>query len=471
MNMILKSADCCFLCNESFNNDDKSLYKVRDHDHLTGKYRGAAHCKCNINFFSNRYLPIVFHNLRGYDSHLIITEMYKLYPDKDLTIIPNNYEKFMSFKMGKLKFIDSFQFMNSSLEDLVKNLYDKDNEDKYINFPSMKQYYKDHIDLLCKKGVYPYEFIDNDEKLNYPGLPDKSEFYSKLSKSGITDEEYIHAQDVYDKLNCKSFLDYHLTYLKTDVLLLADVFENFRKTCMKYYELDPANYVTSPGLSWDAMLLKTNIKLELMSDLKVLDIMERMKRGGLCFVGSKRHVVANNKYMENYDENKESNYIMYWDANNLYGTVMTQYLPYDEIKIDNTIDINNALKTDDNNDVGYIIECDLHFPEEIHHKLKEFPPAPEILVPKDEWMSDFQLDLQKELKIKTKTKKLIPHLMDHKNYCIHYRNLKYLVELGIEITKVHNIVSFKQKDWMKSYIDFNTDKRKQAKNDFEKDFF
>ena len=208
----------------------------------------------------------------------------------------------------------------------------------------MKQYYKDHIDLLCKKGVYPYEWVNSSEKLNYKGLPDKSGFYSRLSKSGITDEEYLHAQDVYDKLNCKSFLDYHLTYLKTDVLLLADVFENFRKTCITYYDLDPANYISAPGLAWDAMLLKTSIKLELMHDLKVLDIMERHKKGGLVFVGSKRHVVANNKYMDNYDKDKESNYILYLDANNLYGTVMTQSLPYDEIKIDNTLDIKKSIR-------------------------------------------------------------------------------------------------------------------------------
>ena len=123
-----------------------------------------------------------------------------------------------------------------------------------------------------------------------------------------------------------------------------------RKTCITYYDLDPANYISAPGLSWDAMLLKTSIKLELMHDLKVLEIMERHKKGGLVFVGSKRHVVANNKYMDNYDKDKESNYILYLDANNLYGTVMTQSLPYDEIKIDNTLDIKNVLETDDNND-------------------------------------------------------------------------------------------------------------------------
>jgi hypothetical protein len=91
-------------------------------------------------------------------------------------------------------------------------------------------------------------------------------------------------------MGCQSFLDYHSIYLKTDVLLLADVFEKFRKTCCDYYKLDPANYMTAPSLAWDAMLLLTDIKLELITDTKMLDMVERQKRGGLCFVGSKRYV-------------------------------------------------------------------------------------------------------------------------------------------------------------------------------------
>jgi hypothetical protein len=172
-----------------------------------------------------------------------------------------------------------------------------------------------------------------------------------------------------------------MTYLKCDVVLLSDVFENFRKTCIKYYDgLDPANYISAPSLAWDAMLKKTEVELDLISDEKVLDIIERHKRGGLCFVGSKRHVKANNKYLEDYDPEQESNYLMYWDANNLYGWAMSQYLPYKNISLNSyiTIDqINSILDTTpDDNDVGYIIECDLEYPSEIHDKLKEFPPCP-----------------------------------------------------------------------------------------------
>ena len=154
--------------------------------------------------------------------------------------------------------------------------------------------------------------------------------------------------------------------------------------------------------------------------------------------------------MDNYDKNKESNYIMYLDANNLYGWAMSQPLAYDKVEINNNIDIKTVLETSDNDENGYVVECDLHFPKEIHEKLKQYPPAPENMIPKDEWLSEYQKEIKQKLNIKNSTTKLIPHLMDHNNYCIHYRNLKYIVGLGVEIKQVHNIVSFKQKSMVKT---------------------
>lgn len=468
-----KTATCCSICKQSFNEGD---IKCRDHCHRTGEYRGATHQKCNINYFCNRYTPVIFHNLRGYDSHFIIKQAYSILKEignPKIDAIPNSYEKFMSFNIGDLRFIDSFQFMASSLEKLVENLYSDDVNNKYKNFDNMKKYYSgEALDLLCRKGFYPYEWVDNDDKLNHVGLPERKEFYSMLSKEHISEDNYKHATNVYNKLNCETFRDYHLTYLKCDVLLLADVFENFRNTCISYYDLDPANYLTSPSLAWDAMLKMTNIELEQISDIKILNIIERQKRGGLCFVGSKRHIEANNEYLENYDDKKDSNYLMYWDANNLYGQAMSQPLPYKDIEFSN-VDIDTVLNTSDDNETGYILEVDLHIPDEIHDKLKEYPPCPEIMTPTEDMFSDYQKELMKKHNIKANknTTKLVPHLMDKKNYCIHYRNLKYVVELGLKITIVHNIISFKQKTWLKEYIDFNTEKRKHAKNEFEKDFF
>ena len=150
---------------------------------------------------------------------------------------------------------------------------------------------------------------------------------------------------------------------------------------------------------------------------------------------------------------------------------MSEHLPYDNLKIDNNIKIETVLETSDENEVGYILEVDIIFPPEIHEKLKEYPPAPEILTPEDSWMSEYQLSLINKNNIKTKSVKLVPHLMKHEKYCIHYRNLKYLISLGIKVEAVHNIVSFKQKQWLKPYIEFNTDMRTKARNEFEKDFF
>ena len=203
-------------------------------------------------FRSNRYLPIVVLNLRGYDSHLISKKAHNIknkIGDKQINVIPNSYEKFMSFSIGALKFIDSFQFMASSLEKLAENLCDP--IDKYKNFNSMKAEFPEQYEILCQKGVYQYDFVDDVSKLDYNGLPPIESFYSKLKQEGITNDEYERAQKVYDELNCNSVKYYHMAYLKTDVLLLADVFENFRTVCMNYYKLDPANYLFAPSLAWD----------------------------------------------------------------------------------------------------------------------------------------------------------------------------------------------------------------------------
>jgi len=469
-NINFKNATSCYICNEELNEKIPKLKKVKDHDHKTGKYIGAAHACCNINYFSNRYLPVVFHNLRGYDGHLIIKEAHAL-GIPNIGAIPNSNEKLMSLNIGPLKFIDSFQFMASSIEQLTLNLY-QPGGDKYKYFNSMKKEFPEHMDKLCRKGYYPYEWLDDNEKFNYIGLPPKEKFYSTLTQKNISDEEYKHACSVYEALGCKSFLDYHLAYLKCDVLLLSDIFENFRNTCLSNYNLDPANYISAPSLAWDAMLLKTGVKLEQISDIKILDIIERQKRGGLCFVGSKRYVQANNRYTETFNKDLPENYIIYLDANNLYGWAMSEALPYKDIKFSNETTLENILKTEDEGDTGYILEVDLLFPEELHDKFKQFPPCPENIAPCDDWLSDYQKEIAKKNNIKTTScKKLIPHLYEHKNYCIHYRNLKFVHELGVKINKIHNIISFKQAKWLKPYIDFNTQKRKEAKNDFEKDFF
>ena len=259
--MRFKLMDKCHICDKRYT--DKDVH-VRDHCHITGKFRGSAHQECNLKLRvrpENIKIPVIFHNLRGYDSHFImqqIGEIAKNYAYKDrkgkeqpLTInaIPNNMEKYMAFMLGNhLNFIDSFQFMSSSLDKLVSNLPKEAFKYTSEEFTGKK------LSLMSRKGVYPYDFMDSFEKFNRMELPTKELFYSVLNDQHITNGEYDHAKRVWKTFNIKTMGEYHDLYLKSDMLLLADVFENFRKTCLQYYKLDPCHYFTSPGLSWDAML-------------------------------------------------------------------------------------------------------------------------------------------------------------------------------------------------------------------------
>ena len=159
-----------------------------------------------------------------------------------------------------LRFVDSFKFMSSSIGKLTDNL-DREKFHSISNYVHGKKQ-----ELLLRKGVYPYDYVDCLEKLNEKELPPKKTFYSNLNDEVISDEDYEHAQKVWKEFGMKSMRDYQDLYLMSDVLILADVFENFRKVCLDNYKLDPAWYYTSPGLSWDAMIKLTKVELELLTD-------------------------------------------------------------------------------------------------------------------------------------------------------------------------------------------------------------
>ena len=172
--------------------------------------------------------------------------------------------------------------------------------------------------LLLRKGVYSYEYMDSWERFDKTSLPYKKPFSSELYLEGITDKDYTHAQKVFKELGLKNLGDYHDLYVQSDTLLLADVFENFRNKCIEIYELDPAHFLSAPGLVWQACFKKTEIELELLTNIDMLLKVEKGIRGRICHA-IHRYARANNKYMKNYDKNIKSSYLMYLDANNLYG--------------------------------------------------------------------------------------------------------------------------------------------------------
>ena len=470
----------CHICDIKYTNKD---VRVRDHCHITGKYRGSAHQDCNLKLQikpETIKIPVIFHNLRGYDSHFIMQEIGKIakehtYKNKrgeechmNINCIPNNMEKYMAFMLGyHLVFLDSFQFMSSSLDNLIKNLPDE--AFKYTK----QEFKKEQFNLMKQKGIYPYDHMDSFDRFNETKLPVQQDFYSILNNEHISDEQYKHAQNVWDTFNLKTMGDYHYLYLKSDILLLADVFENFRKTCLQYYKLDPCHYFTSPGLSWDAMLKMTDIKLELMVDIDMFQFIEKGMRGGISYIAN-RYGKANNKYMKNDDEKAPSKYIMYLDANNLYGWAMSQALPTGGFKWlpPKQIEKINLGKYTENSEKGMILEVDLEYPTELHNSHNDYCVAAEKFCVTKNMLSPYCKQILEKFNITIgQVKKLIPTLADKQKYVLHYRNLQLYLDLGLKLKKVHRVLMFNQSPWLKQYIDFNTQKRTHAKNSFEKDFF
>ena len=475
-----KKAIKCHICDQQYTDKD---IRVRDHCHITGKFRGSAHQDCNLKLRikpATIKIPVLFHNLRGYDSHFIMQQIGEIakkhaYKNKrgeechmNINCIPNNMEKYMAFMLGNhLVFLDSFQFMSSSLDNLIKNLPDE--AFKYTK----QEFKKEQFNLMKQKGIYPYDYMDSFNRFNETQLPNKQDFYSILNNEHISDEQYMHAQNVWNTFNIKTMGDYHDLYLKSDILLLADVFENFRKTCLQYYKLDPCHYFTSPGLSWDAMLKMTNIKLELMNDIDMFQFIEKGMRGGTSYIAN-RFGEANNKYMKTYNENSPSKYIMYLDANNLYGWAMSQYLPTGNFKwlSQKRIKKTNLGKYTENSDKGLILEVDLEYPQELHNLHNDFPLGPEKIKVAKDMLSDYCKQIADKFNISSGlVHKLIPTLNDKEKYILHYRNLQLYLSLGLKLKKIHRVLQFNQSPWLKQYIDFNTQKRTNAKNSFEKDFF
>ena len=360
--------EICYICKKEFHKSDKKHYKVRDHCHYTGKYRGAAHNICNLRYQIPKEIPVVFHNGSTYDYHFIIKELVKEF-DGNFECLGENTEKYITFSVPikekienknieityKIKFIGSYRFMLMPLSKLIDNLSEGIHNNKCADCKSCLDYMRstknEKLILKClncetyyrKKCneeliksftityVYPYEYMDNWERFNEMSLPSKESFYSTLNMENIDDSDYRHGNNVFKRFKLKNLGVYHDLYVQSDTLLLADVFENFRNKCLEVYELDPAHFLSLPGLAWQACLKKTNVKLELLTDYDMLLMVEEGIRGGICH-SVHRCAKANNKYMENYDENKESSYIQYLDANNLYPWAMSQKLPKNNFK-------------------------------------------------------------------------------------------------------------------------------------------
>lgn len=457
----------CHLCGGSFSDTDE-LRKVCDHNHVTGKYRGPAHNKCNLLLRMPNFVPVVFHNLTGYDGQYILNSLCRGFANDgwEISVIAVSGEKFKSISFTKryglekftYRFIDSFAFLSSSLDVLAKNLRDSDKHFTRSAYPDQTKF-----NLVNKKGFLPYDVIDSLEALQMKQLPAFKDLKPVMGE--IDEEHYNNGLKVWEEFGCSTLQDYLEIYLKTDVLLLADVFETFRNLAMRDYRLEPLHYISLPSFAWDAMLLKTKVELQLITDPDMFNMIERSKRGGVSFIAH-RHAKANNPYIAGYDPKKRKTYLMYLDANNLYGWAMCKPLPVDGFKFAKVMTVEELMAIDVDGKTGYFIECDLEYPTSLHLSHSLLPLAPENVKVRNDELSDYQKLFESK-----EEEKLCTNLKDKKNYVLHIRNFQQYVKLGMKCTAVKRVISFNQKPFMEPYIMDNTRFRAKAKNDFEKDFY
>ena len=410
---------------------------------------------------------------------------------------------------GCIRFIDSYRFLSSGLDSLVKTIVDNSNKtlrnlkeeiidnDEILNIineiiednktiEDLKKDYPEKIEnleealvdymgendlkilktgfsnkwkSLTKKLAYPYEYFNSIDDYQKPvNNLEKKDFFSKLKNKCPDDEEIQRTMDIIKRFNIKNGKELTEIYLKSDVLLLECVFEKFMKVSVNEFGINPLYCVSLPGYTWQCGLKYTGINLQTLQDKDMILLLENNIRGGISSVMGDRYIKS--------DKNKK---ILYIDANNFYGHSMSQYLPYDKIKFDNNIKLEDILNTRDDSDTGYFVEVDLKYPDNIKQKTKNFPFAPM----NKKINPDNFIDYMKEIKPDNyiQTKKLICDWSDKKNYLIHYRMLKFYIRQGMIVDKIHNVISFRQSRWLEKYINFNTQKRNKAKNDFEKDFY
>ena len=458
-----KATNCCY-CNVEFY---KPREKVRDHDHFTGLYRGAACRSCNSILTINQKTPIncFFHNGNRYDSHIIINYLTKLQEMKLIkdmkisSVISRNTQNFISFKLDNITFKDSYDFLSSSLAKLASNLTIED-------FTLTKTLHSDttKFNLMIKKGEYPYEYMNDFNRFGETKIPEISKFYSTLTMESLTEERYNHVKQVWSVFKIKNMGEYHDLYLQTDVYLLADIFEKFRNTSITARRIDPSHSYTLPGYSWQCFLLESKVKLPYIENSDVHLMLEKGIRGGIT----------------NAIKRRTSDNILYIDANNLYGYAMSQYLPYDNFEIalfdesiykDKTIEqfIEILMDIKSDSDKGMILEVDIDYPIDLHDLHNDFPLLPLNRKVDQSELSEFQKKLiEKKF---SPCNKLVLDLKDKKNYVIHYRMLQFAIKAGLKLRNVHRIITFNQKPFMKSYIDGNSLSRAKAKSDFEKDYY
>jgi hypothetical protein len=472
------AATVCEYCKATFSD---AVKKVWHHDHITGEFVAALCQRCNTRIRQPlAVLPIFFHNLRNYDMHAMCIEGFSQMKGWILKPIAQTKEKYITLtaktEVGRdeaghaiffeIRFVDSYQFLTASLDKLSSNLP----RNKMINAQLFRSQFPGLVDddVIFGKGVFPYSYLDHEHKLNEFDLPAIGAFYDTLTDSlSITEADYDRASRAWQQFRCVQFRDYLHRYLELDCVLLADVFENFRVTALANTGLDPANYITLPQFTFSAAF--RNVKCDLLTDPEMYSFFEDGIRGGMSFVNM------------HYVKAEGDTFISYWDENNLYGNALGQLLPTANFRwlTREEIDAVDWLNVETEGESGYVLKLDLEYPRDIHDKTQDFPLAPEPGEVTEDMFTDFmseqwtrRCEFRRGGEVKYKPeKKLLMTCRNKSEYVVHFKLLKFYLEMGMKIIRVHEVVKFTQTALFRKYIEDNSARRQLATDDFTKDLY
>ena len=452
-----REALVCHICAATIKSNEK---KVRDHDHNTGEYLGAAHNWCNLQRRDQRLqIPVFSHNFSGYDHHYIIEALPKvMHRVKALHAIPLNTEKFKQITLNSLTLKDSLSFMDGSLEKLVETLVKSKHD-----FPLLKQVIESEEKqaLAIRKGVYPYEFVrDLSGLLRQEELPAREQFYSCLLQGTVSEEEYEHARNVWKTFACKNMADYTRLYVITDTVLLAEVILRFRSYIHRQYRLDPVLFISLPSLSKDIMLKTSKVRIQYVHDPDMISFFRSGIRGGLSYVATR---YADIEEMEQKTGKKHA--LLYIDANSLYGCAMSHKLPLNNYEwlTQKEIDALDFETLDFESPIGYAFDVTLSYPSELHLDHSSYPLAPEHIKIQKNDLSPYAKGCLDSLDLKyVPTTKLAGTFNRREHYVCHGMNLKLYLELGMKLEKVHCAVKFNQGDYMRDFVAEMAERRRNA---------
>ena len=423
----------------------------------------------------------------------MLLPLFQRYPDKftPLKIIGSNFENFKSVDYGSFVVRDSFMILHTALANLVDQLRkqgERTENNLWSYFPHTKKWLQTYygpdtgIDqaahlLILKKGVYPYEYMTSLTKLSDASLPVHQAFFSALSAGNVSSEDYAHAQQVYSAFKCQTLRDYTDLYVASDVVLLADCLAHRRKIMYQTFKLDICHFMSLPSYAKQVVLKMTGIKLDYIKDTRMIEMIDRGVIGGVSMVDTS-FFQANTPYFDDptrnstlllkkkipvsklYNPKKARKDILTVDCNGLYSFCMTKPLPYKDFRWENPSIITDRFiqNYSDEDRRGLFVEVDLAYPRELHRTHDSFPCAPSHQMIPEKDLSPYQQEYLSRHNIKHATEhyKVIPNLYDKHNYVCHIKNLQQYVSLGLKLTKVHAVISFRQKRWLKTYIDLVT---------------